>query len=333
MKRTVTFFTAIAAFCFTATTAFSQNHYVVQSPDGEPHLLTFDISTGTQVDSIGVQVAGGAMISVSGFNGMARHPISNDIYVAFKDLNSGKHLGILDPTTGDIAVIGSLTTNSSSITFDAAGTLYAMSGQGSADLYTLNTADATATLFHTYTSAGDDGESIGVNTTDGLLYRYDGGYDGAFTSLDLTTLTETFIDSLNDINTWGGGFYYNEGADDFTFAAGEYFYNVQTDGTVDTLSNIVALNYSGNFKGIVRVSLANTNELDHASVFSIYPNPSNGVINIDTDENFKLEVVDVKGSVIQSLENVNSVAINQAGIYFLRFTTENGVSTQKIIIE
>ncbi len=184
--------------------SFAQNHYCVQSPDGETHLLTIDISHGMQIDSIGVQFTSTGN-GVDGFNGMAKDPTTGEIYVSVKDDNSDRRLGILDPTTGNITSLGVLTINNSSISFDATGTLYAMNGAGSTSLYTLNKTTGAATLFHDWTSPGDDGEVICVNTTDGLMYRYDGGPDGNLMTLNLTTMAEATIDSCTGLDTWGGG--------------------------------------------------------------------------------------------------------------------------------
>jgi len=68
---------------------------------------------------------------------------------------------------------------------------------------------------------------------------------------------------------------------------------------------------------------------------SVFPNPSNGVFNINVDNNYNLEVFDITGRVINSrtLTGNTSIELNTAGIYFLRFSNKNGSYTQKVIVK
>ena len=72
---------------------------------------------------------------------------------------------------------------------------------------------------------------------------------------------------------------------------------------------------------------------------NVYPNPTNGVLNINSKSSIiTINITDLNGRLIQaSNQNNNQVAINvenlQSGIYLLKITTESGVSTQKIIKE
>lgn len=332
MKRKITILTAIATFFMMGSTLNAQNHYCVQSSDGESHILTIDISDGSLVDSVGVQFSN-YTAGIDGFNGMSQDPISGDLFVVLKDLNGDRHLGTIDPVSGDISSLGILNFSASSIAFDASGVLYATDGGGSTSLYTVSTTDGTSTLFYDFASSGDDGEAICVNTTDGLLYRYDGGSDGNFSTLDLGTTTETSIATLSGLDTWGGALYYNVASNDFTLAMGEFFYNVTAAGVATELSDITALGLSGSFKGIHKVDYSSVSSLEGDSDYMVFPNPSNGVVNIDTDKEFTLEVFDVTGSVIQNHSNVSSVKIETPGVYFFNFTEGNVTSTQKVIIK
>lgn len=75
--------------------------------------------------------------------------------------------------------------------------------------------------------------------------------------------------------------------------------------------------------------------------FEIYPNPSNGSVFINTDEEFDellIEVFDMKGQSIHSdliypeNKHLNLNGIN-AGIYILKCKTENTIFTQKLILK
>ena len=330
MKVKSTLLSALAVLLISSG-SFAQNYYCVRSSDADPSLLTVDVSNGNLIDSIGVSIAGSALL-VDGFNGMAEHHTTGDLYVAIKDDNGDRQLGIINPVNGEITLIGMMDFKCSSITFDANGTLYGMAGDDTTALYTISTTDAASTLFHQYTTAGDDGEGICVNTTDGLLYRYDGGSDGVLTSLDLGTLTETIIDTLTNIDTWGPGLYYDEPSNDFTMGAGDTFYKVSTTGAVTLLSDVVAHNWDGQFKGLVKVNYAHTKELDQVSV-NVYPNPSSGDLTIKADFNYTLEVVDLKGEVVQTHENTTHIIVETPGVYFLRFIGQHTSTVQKVVIK
>jgi hypothetical protein len=74
---------------------------------------------------------------------------------------------------------------------------------------------------------------------------------------------------------------------------------------------------------------------DISKGISIYPNPSNGLFNITVESNMSLEVYDITGKLMntQLLNGASSMQINEAGIYFLRFSNEDGTSTQKVIVQ
>lgn len=72
-----------------------------------------------------------------------------------------------------------------------------------------------------------------------------------------------------------------------------------------------------------------------AAEIDVYPNPSNGVFNINTTENVSLEVLDITGKRIQSMQITGNtqVELNNAGMYFFRFSNENGSAVRKVIVK
>lgn len=68
---------------------------------------------------------------------------------------------------------------------------------------------------------------------------------------------------------------------------------------------------------------------------SIYPNPSNGQVNINVSENSTVKVVDVAGRLIDTFNvNANSTLnfTQPAGMYFVEVESNGNVSTHKVVI-
>lgn len=88
----------------------------------------------------------------------------------------------------------------------------------------------------------------------------------------------------------------------------------------------------------VYTTLSNSIHTIDASI-SVYPNPTNSVININASNTIKsIELYDVQGRLLQTkLENnVNSkidITNKQNGIYFLKITSDKGSKVEKIVKE
>ena len=78
----------------------------------------------------------------------------------------------------------------------------------------------------------------------------------------------------------------------------------------------------------------NENENTHVSV---YPNPTNGVLNIVVNGNFEYSLFNGMGQEVAKGTAQGSQMLNVGnmtkGVYFLRLTTGNQVSTQKVVVE
>lgn len=72
---------------------------------------------------------------------------------------------------------------------------------------------------------------------------------------------------------------------------------------------------------------------------SIFPNPSNGNVNINSKFNIKtIELYDIQGRILETViensnESIIDVSTRQNGIYFLKITTDEGSKVEKIIKE
>jgi Secretion system C-terminal sorting domain/AhpC/TSA family len=79
----------------------------------------------------------------------------------------------------------------------------------------------------------------------------------------------------------------------------------------------------------------NTNETTKSV---IYPNPSTGIVHIATDETVSVNVVDVTGKIVYTLNNVTTqtsldLSNLQKGIYLAKISGENVNYTEKIILK
>lgn len=85
-----------------------------------------------------------------------------------------------------------------------------------------------------------------------------------------------------------------------------------------------------------------TNGIEESEMngFSVYPNPTNNVLNIQSTSTstYTVELMDVAGKVVYTNANVSGmktidVTTFEAGAYFIRIKNENGTAVQKVIIE
>lgn len=76
------------------------------------------------------------------------------------------------------------------------------------------------------------------------------------------------------------------------------------------------------------------NELTEINI-NIYPNPSNGMININTNETIEnINITDVNGKLVRHQTDNSPIDLSQnsKGIYFVNITTEKGVINKKIVL-
>ncbi len=170
----------------------------------DDQLRTIDPTTGGTTGSISISVVGG---TVDGCTGLATDPQTQVLYaiIKFTDINdsSSRVLATVNPATGAATVVGNFNTGFAGIAFSCTG-LYGVTGDGgspSETLFTVSTADASVTQMLAL-GQGNDGETIGFNPVDGLMYHASGHTDACagsdsgvcYESIDLNTLTVTDID-------------------------------------------------------------------------------------------------------------------------------------------
>ncbi len=72
--------------------------------------------------------------------------------------------------------------------------------------------------------------------------------------------------------------------------------------------------------------------------FNIYPNPTKGLVYINTLNLVSIDVIDVLGKVVFSTKNINNggnidLSSLQKGVYLVKISNESGSETKKIILE
>lgn len=136
--------------------------------------------------------------AVSGSVAFANDPSDGTLWAVLK-VNGDRVLAHFDAMTGFYTQVAPLTDRFSSITFDAAGQLYGVTGNGATvpeTLYKLDKGTGEATLVRTL-GAGADGEVICFNPEDSKIYHWSGG-TSSFESItmaepyEVQTLSATF---------------------------------------------------------------------------------------------------------------------------------------------
>ena len=130
--------------------------------------------------------------TITGANGLVVDTIdSKTVYIMFKhdDLTNDRALGTLDINTGVVTYVGDSTEKIAGITMGNDGQMYAVTGDGSPTSESLFMVDKTdgSLTFMTALGDGNDGETIGFNSDNGLIYTRSGrDSDPSFMSIDPT---------------------------------------------------------------------------------------------------------------------------------------------------
>ena len=173
----------------------------------------------------------------------------------------------------------------------------------------------------------EDGVTVTQNNIDNNL---------VYIPLPETTLAPGFYYACAELYTAGGDADALQVLDDETvwepYGASLYF--TADDQTVYTNGTAVA----------IRMALGdyvNLDESEYNTLFSVVPNPSNGVFTVTTDKNdfYTLDVVNVLGEVISSktIEGAMNETIDisnfDAGIYLVKVSTSTSQNVQRVVIK
>ncbi len=257
--------------------------------------------------------------------------VNGDLYGLRYNVDSGCPLVKIDPITGDITEIGGGGTRLTGFTYDVTEEIaYVMDIYGV--LYTMDLNNGAIT-----TIGGEYNLAIGLACSgDGTLYAISLESDNLVT-IDKTTGAATVIGSLGININYAQDIAYDRDNDVlygtlFTSSGGLYIINTTT-GTATLLTEFVdeltgfAIPYEYDNEGI--------EEIDPNKV-QIYPNPSEGIVNIVVEETAQITVYDMVGKLI-STHHVDAQEIltiqQSSGIYIVKVETEKGFSSYKLVIK
>jgi hypothetical protein len=159
-----------ALWCAPGATA--QTLYSVASRDA--NLRTIDPTTAQTISSTPMTLAGQ---TINGATGLAVHPTTGQLFVVLNVQGvSNRVLGTVDPATGVVTQIGNMGDFFAGIAFSCAGVLYGVTGDGGnvpESFFSINQTTGAATLIGAL-GRGDDGETIGFNPVDNMMYHASG---------------------------------------------------------------------------------------------------------------------------------------------------------------
>jgi hypothetical protein len=116
-------------------------------------------------------------------------------------------------------------------------------------------------------------------------------------------------------------------------------YTWWTNGNKIPLLKVVERNGSPatiEFRGVT--DYASINKQDNTTLFEIYPNPTNNVLNVNLNnyKNAQIQVIDITGKILfttNTTQTVNSVDVSELtkGVYFIKITSNNQTTTKQFV--
>lgn len=103
------------------------------------------------------------------------------------------------------------------------------------------------------------------------------------------------------------------------------YYTLDENSTNDTITS-----------GCILVKSVNDNIEKKNNLADIFPNPTNGEINIDCEDDIeKVKIFDILGNVVFESEETKSkykINIIQSGMYFIQVNSNNQISYKKLLV-
>lgn len=164
----------LCAFAWLLLAAPASSQTLLSVAQGDALLRTIDPATAQTLSSVTMTLAGQ---TINGATGLAVHPTSGQLFVILRVQGvAGRVLGTVNPTTGAVTQIGNMGDAFAGIAFSCAGVLYGVTGDGATvpeSFFSVNQTTGASTLLGAL-GAGSDGEAIGFNPVDNLMYHASG---------------------------------------------------------------------------------------------------------------------------------------------------------------
>lgn len=235
--------------CLTTLQAQSVTRLLAASPYDDI-LRVLDTNSYATITSRTLQFTNGTSF-FDGCTGLARNPSTNVFYIVGKD-GSDRHLGTLDPLTGQVTSLGLLGDKFAQITFNSLSTLEGVTGDGgnlSETFFRINQNDASNTVV-TALGNGNDGECICYQPQNNKVYHWSGNGTVVYERFDTTGA------NLTNVAVQGG---YSGEIFGAVYKTNGKFVVANIDAEfrmVDTLGNFdaPATTYSTNIKGLAYIT-------------------------------------------------------------------------------
>lgn len=186
--------------------------------------------------------------------------------------------------------------------------------------------------------------SIGFNASSSE--RFDGDID----EVRIWDIALTATDIMNTMNCEAqqqpeliAHYKLNQGFDAVSNASETIATDSSGNGYNGTLTGFALTGVTSNWAAGSTVTTGNTcatlssSDFENDNVITIYPNPSNGIFNIESQQNMSIEVYDIIGKLVLSQKlsvGTNSFDISNfnTGVYLLKVSNDNGnIQTYKLI--
>ncbi len=188
--------------------------------------------------------------------------------------------------------------------------------------------DPTGLIAGVYTLTVTD--SLGCTRTDSVMITEPTQISLSATSSDEVIANDGSIDLTPTGGTPPYTYSWTNGAgvveDPIALTAGTYTVTVtDSAGCIDSLTVTV-----GSQVGVYEIELL--------SQWTLFPNPSNGTVSINIDGALlveSIEIVNVLGKNVQTIriDELNSIQINNSGVYYVILSTSAGKSIKKLIVK
>lgn len=310
-----------------ATTFCSGNSVTLTSSQGSGNAWV----TGETTQSIVVSTTSSIYVTYTNSNGCSATSATTDIVVnETPDVNPITSQELCD---GENASLTTFTGSVTGTTFDWTNnnTSIGLAGSGSGDIAAFTATNSgtsvqTAVIVVTPSTGSCVGNTETFTITVNPLPTVDAGtyaqmclQDAAFTLSNGTPTGGTYSGpgiSTNMFDPAAAG----TGTQNIT-----YSYSDVTTGCSNTATtSIVVVDCAG----IEDVAISNV---------KVYPNPSSSILNIETEGQFEINIIDNQGRVIESSKGTDLLTIDinhlEAALYYVQITTATGTNLVKVIKE